>query len=799
VANAGWLSLSLLLAAILPSSAAVITAKSGIQFEGSVDRISSLNENPLSPTRAGAETASRPIVIIDDDLRRTYIAFSQVASTAESPPIVLERIKIDQRVQESGRRVGSVGPILSVTPFDEWGRRIFSMQGQRGPVHVIQGITEITPNYVRVEGMLVKNGYVWDMRLNPHSIPREKLSQILMQYIDPRDADARLRIVQLYIQSQRYRDALVELHRVITDFPDLKHLADQADTLLQHLAQHALREIAFRKEAGQHERVNALLANFPKDGIAGETLLQVRDMLAEYEKQKQQYERVLEMLTTHIEAIEDAGTRASLAPLQEEIQRDLSIHTLNRMADYLRLGDDAAMTPDQKVSLAVSGWFLGGGAAIENLAVATSLAEVRDLVVSYLQSKHHHERQEILEKIKALEGGTPSYVAQILENVRPPLAASDGQTEPSEAAPDQGFWEFTIPGLEVQAEFTYYLQLPPEYHPDRRYPCIVTLNGTGTSEVQQIDWWAGGYNEKAQMRDGQAARRGYVVLAPKWQKPYQSEYEFTAREHAAVLYCLRHAIKRFSIDTDKVFLTGHSIGGNAAWDIGVAHPDLWAGVIPIVARAGKYIHHYSENARRLPWYFVGGELDGNWLRDEENVREFDRYLRRANYDCTIVEYRGRGHEHFQDEIQRIFDWMDLRSHTRNMFPREIGRPSFQEGVAAMRPWDDFFWWLELGAIPRPSIVYPAEWPPERGTRAIEAYARVLENNRISVTARCGEVTVWLSPRTIDFARPNGVRINGDEIRAEIAPDLQLLLEDVRRRGDRQNPFWAQVTWPERRR
>jgi hypothetical protein len=82
---------------------------------------------------------------------------------------------------------------------------------------------------------------------------------------------------------------------------------------------------------------------------------------------------------------------------------------------------------------------------------------------------------------------------------------------------------------------------------------------------------------------------------------------------------------------------------------------------------------------------------------------------------------------------------------------------------------------------------------------MEAYARVLENNRISVTARCGQVTVWLSPRIMDFARPNGVRVNGDEIRAEIAPDLELLLEDVRRRGDRQNPFWAQVSWPERRR
>ncbi|MFV1967604.1 MAG: dienelactone hydrolase family protein [Pirellulaceae bacterium] len=796
----GWLlTLGVMLTIGSQSRAAVVTAKSGMQFDGNVDRIGSLNENPLNPSRPGGEVTVRPIVIIDDNLRRIFMAFSQVASTAESPPVVMERIKIDQRVQDAGRRISSVGPLLKVTPFDAWGRRIFSMQGPRGPLNIIQGITEVTPTYTRVRALLVKNGYVWDMRLNTHSIPRATLSQILTHYIDRRDSDARLRIVQLYIQARRYRDALIELEKVMRDFPDLEHLNDQADTLLQHLARQALREIAFRRDAGQHQRVSALLANFPKEGVAGEILLQVRDMLGEYETQKQQYERALELLKTQIAEIEDGGTRDALVPIHEEIQNDLGVHTLNRMADYSRLADDTSMTPDQKVALAVSGWLLGSGAATDNLAVAISLVDVRDAVVSYLQSMHHHERQAILEKIKGLEGGTPSYVAKILENIRPPLAIPEPQTESEEKKPAPGFFEFTIPGLEEEAKFTYYLQLPPEYHPDRRYPCVVTLNGAGSSELKQIDWWAGGFNERSQMRDGQAARRGYIVLAPQWREPYQSEYGFTAREHAAVLHSLRHAIRRFSIDTNRVFLSGHSMGGDAAWDIGVAHPDLWAGVIPIVARANKYIHRYTVNARGLPLYFVGGELDNNWLRDDENAREFDRYVRRANYDCTIVEYRGRGHEFFEDEVQRIFDWMGLRSHERDFFPSDIGRPSFREGVATMRPWDDFFWWIELGAIPPRSIVYPAEWPPDRGTRPIETFGQVLGNNRVSVTARCGQVTVWLSPRMIDFDRPSGVTVNGDAIRAKIAPDLELLLEDVRTRGDRQNPFWSKVEWPERRR
>ncbi len=128
------------------------------------------------------------------------------------------------------------------------------------------------------------------------------------------------------------------------------------------------------------------------------------------------------------------------------------------------------------------------------------------------------------------------------------------------------------------------------------------------------------------MRFGQATRQGYIVIAPAWTKPHQNQYEYSAREHAAVLGALRDAVRRFSIDTDRVFLSGHSMGGDAAWDIGLAHPDLWAGVIPIVATAGKFVNLYWPNAEKLSFYFVSGELDGN--KTVTNAPQWERYFSR---------------------------------------------------------------------------------------------------------------------------------------------------------------------------
>jgi pimeloyl-ACP methyl ester carboxylesterase len=284
-------------------------------------------------------------------------------------------------------------------------------------------------------------------------------------------------------------------------------------------------------------------------------------------------------------------------------------------------------------------------------------------------------------------------------------------------------------------------------------------------------------------RLGQAARHGYITVAVDWQKPLQLHYEYSAREHHAVLSVLRDVCRHFSVDTDRVYLTGHDTGGDAAWDIGLAHPDLWAGVLPIVATADRYVIHYWPNAEYVPFYFVAGELDG--ARISENARDWDRYLR-GGFDCTLVEYLGRGHEAFHDEILRMFDWMNRRR-------RQLAIREFE--CSTMRPWDNFFWWLEVTNLPEQSMIQPALWPPPRNTRPLQVSGRIYDAGKVSVQARGGRAVVWLGPEMIDFAKPHSVEISSRTVSTRstpIEPDLAVLLEDARTRADRQHPFWARV-------
>src|SRR5690349_7782512 len=105
----------------------------------------------------------------------------------------------------------------------------------------------------------------------------------------------------------------------------------------------------------------------------------------------------------------------------------------------------------------------------------------------------------------------------------------------------------------------------------------------------------------------------------------------------------------------------------------------------------------------------------------------------------------------------------------------------------------------MQGLPSKSIVDPASWPPPRGTIAAPLKAKV-SGSTIHVKSPSSRVTVWLAPDLIDFDKRTTVIVNGQRGGRDpfIRPDLEVLLEDVRTRGDRLRPFWARIDVPEDR-
>jgi hypothetical protein len=161
---------------------------------------------------------------------------------------------------------------------------------------------------------------------------------------------------------------------------------------------------------------------------------------------------------------------------------------------------------------------------------------------------------------------------------------------------------------------------------------------------------------------------------------------------------------------------------------------------------------------------------------------FDKYLTHTGYDAVIVQYQGRGHEHFYEEIQEMFRWMEV--HRRTPFPKEFE-------CQVQRPWDNYFWWVEVENHPPQFITLPAAWPPKNG-RTAHIEGRVTSPTVLLVKTSATKATIWLAPELVNFEDRLTIKFNSKDYGQNVQPSSEVILEDVRTRGDRQHPFWQKI-------
>ncbi len=180
------------------------------------------------------------------------------------------------------------------------------------------------------------------MRIATSSIPRDTLSRILSTAVRRDDLEGRLQVVRLYLQSERYRDAGTELEQIVKDFPERKDLEQDIRQLRQLAARLILREIELWADAGQHQRARHFLENFPSEGVAGETLAEVRERMDKYAAEDARRKNVLEELEAQVGKIADENGRRLAEDFVKEITDEVNEDAIERLASFERLADDAA-------------------------------------------------------------------------------------------------------------------------------------------------------------------------------------------------------------------------------------------------------------------------------------------------------------------------------------------------------------------------------------------------------------------------------------------------------------------------
>ena len=222
-------------------------------------------------------------------------------------------------------------------------------------------------------------------------------------------------------------------------------------------------------------------------------------------------------------------------------------------------------------------------------------------------------------------------------------AQDDAKKDPPKATTTSRIQKRTYDFKEAEKEMEYALFVPSKYDKAKKWPLMVALHGLG-SNPQQIM----GYRGLTDL----AEKHGYIVVAPfgynsgGWygQRPPfgrkpdpENLYELSEKD---VMNVLEIARKEFTVDPNRIYLMGHSMGGGGTWHLGIKYPDIWAGLAPIAPAIFRSTNDL-EKIKHIPVIVVQGDKDT--LVPVKGARQWVDKMKELKMTHEYMEIAGGGH------------------------------------------------------------------------------------------------------------------------------------------------------------
>lgn len=183
----------------------------------------------------------------------------------------------------------------------------------------------------------------------------------------------------------------------------------------------------------------------------------------------------------------------------------------------------------------------------------------------------------------------------------------------------------------TKEQLQYYLYYPENYFSSdtERFGLLLFLHGGGESglpfeEVKK-------YNPPKLLQEGK--QFPFLVLAPH--NPHEKKWW----NIQAVMQLLDSVVAENRVDSNRVYLTGLSRGGSAAWQLATQYPNRFAAMAVVCGMAPLPYAHWID--QKMPiWVFHGDEDDNINVEESDAIVE---KLKEMNYDVRYTRYKGVGH------------------------------------------------------------------------------------------------------------------------------------------------------------
>lgn len=340
----------------------------------------------------------------------------------------------------------------------------------------------------------------------------------------------------------------------------------------------------------------------------------------------------------------------------------------------------------------------------------------------------------------------------------------------------------------VDHRTAYMACVPREYDSRRSWPLVVIGHGGSVArDLEFAAWAARGGIEPSWCEAAEA--HGLILLAPL------TDRGWGAMGNSILFSAISRATREYHVDPERIYVTGHSMGGHLAWRCGINFADRWGAVSPMSGGYDYVRDRQVENLANVPGYATWGSHEP--FRIAEHNRALRSYMEANAWPWVHCECEG-GHEIFPGEIPRVAQFFleHPRDQLRASVRARAGGPLEFNAADVCEDWGRAHTWRAGRPLPVSTFHWLRLAPLPLGTPAEDAVQQVEALHRgdnafevASVNAR--RLRLHFHPRMVDFSRDITVVVNGARLfSGRVRPDLGTMLRLVREFDDRGRVFHA---------
>jgi len=200
----------------------------------------------------------------------------------------------------------------------------------------------------------------------------------------------------------------------------------------------------------------------------------------------------------------------------------------------------------------------------------------------------------------------------------------------------------------------YKLRLPVGFNPEKRYPLIIDLHGSGSP--YSLDFFTHMFERNSSSQDGNGID---AIIASPWGR---GNNRYMGMAETDVWDVMRDVKYSFQIDEERQYLSGFSMGGYGTWALAIHEPEHWAAIAVCAGgdRGAPSESGLALNIASIPALIWHGDSDG--AVPVFYAFKMQEALQVVGNDPKMVILPGRGHDFRTEDRVLVYNW--LLSHHR---------------------------------------------------------------------------------------------------------------------------------------